>query len=102
MTEADRRPAWGAVQEYRGGGRDQSCGDRDEGDLPAGHAAGDDHPDRATGGDGPVGPAWARDRDGCCGAGRDAAQASTPQVTAAKAAMRRRSRAAGYSCAPPA
>jgi hypothetical protein len=46
----------GMVQEYRSGGRDQSCGGRDERDLPAGHVAGGDHPDCATGDDGPAGP----------------------------------------------
>ena len=71
MTEADRRPARARSRNTAAVGRDQSCGDRDEGDLPAGHAAGGDRPDRATGGDGPVGPAWARDRDGCGGGGRD-------------------------------
>jgi hypothetical protein len=42
-----RRPGgWpAAVQEYRGG-RDEGGGQRDHGDLPAGHAAGRDHPDR--------------------------------------------------------
>ena len=41
----------GAVEQHSGGGREQRGADGDQGDLPAGHADGDDgvHEDRAEG-----------------------------------------------------
>ena len=87
MAEVDRRAARARSRRRRGvaGG-----GEGDHGDLPAGHAAGDDR-DRAGRG-GPVSPPGCGTLAGA--AGTMAAEASRPQATAARAATSRRSRVA--------